>query len=199
MAPRFESHGLGLSWLADDGEKMARASHAVVAGGQVWVIDPVDVEGLDERIAALGEPAGVIQLLDRHQRDCKDVAERLGVPYVALPFEGVPGSPFEPVPLVDNKLWREVALWWPERRALIVAESVGCCDFFRAGDEEVGTHPMRRFSPPRRELSRLEPEHLLTGHGTGTHGPGTAEALHDSLANARWRLPRAALSLVRSG
>ena len=178
---------------------MARASHALVADGRVWVIDPVDVDGLDERIHALGEPAGVIQLLDRHRRDCPNVAKRLGVERLKLPFGGVPNSPFEPVPVVQNKFWNEVALWWPERKALIVPESVGCADYFRGGNEEVGIHPMRRFSPPRKELGRFEPEHLLTGHGTGTHGPQTAAALSDSLANARRRIPKAVLSVFRPG
>lgn len=197
--PRFEDHALGLSWLADGDEKLARASHAVATPAGVYVIDPVDVPGLDERIAGLGEPAAVLQLLDRHARDCETLAERLGVPLEVVPFDGVEGSPFEIVPVVRNKRWQEVALWWPERRALIVAESVGSARYFAAGDEPIGTHPMMRFKPPREQLGPFEPEHLLTGHGTGMHGEGTAAALADSLKNARRRLPKAIVSLFGGG
>lgn len=199
MAPEFEQHDLGLSWLADRDEKMARASHAVVDGDRVWVIDPVDVEGLDQRLSSLGRPAAVLQLLDRHNRDCAAVAERLRVELISVPFASVPDSPFEVIELVNNRAWKEVAIWWPERRALIVAEAVGVCDYFRGGDELVGTHPMMRFKPPKTKLGRFDPEHLLTGHGTGTHGPATAEALHDSLEHARRRIPKAIVSLFRSG
>ena len=59
--PRFEDHELGFSWLPDPGELMQRACHAVRLGpdGEVWIVDPVDVPGLDERIAARrGRPQG---------------------------------------------------------------------------------------------------------------------------------------------
>lgn len=204
VAAVFENHELGLSWLADSGERMERACHAVAAPGPdgaadaVWVIDPVDVEGLDQRIVALGEPAGVIQLLDRHDRDCSRVAERLAVTRHRVPFDGVPGSPFEAIAVVRNRLWNEVALWWPQRRALIVPEAVGTSRYFRAGDEPVGVHPMMRLVPPRDQLGGLEPLHLLTGHGTGMHGPETPAALAGALANARKRMPNAAISILRS-
>ena len=63
-------HGFG--WQAD--EFLQRTSHAVLAGGRVWITDPIDAEGIDERINELGEPAGVVQLVDRHRRDCAAVA-----------------------------------------------------------------------------------------------------------------------------
>ena len=47
--------------------------------------------------AALGEPAGVVQLLDRHNRDCAAVAAELGVPHLVVP-DAVPDSPFEAIP-----------------------------------------------------------------------------------------------------
>jgi hypothetical protein len=201
--PRFEEHGLGLSWLADRDELMQRASHCVRlgdGGGRVWVIDPVDVRGLDERIAAVaagGPVAGVLQLLDRHERDCAALAERLDAPLHRLPFAPISGSGLEPVKVVDHRLWREVAIHSPADRALIVPEAVGTARYFRAGDEAVGVHPMLRPLPPRR-LAGFDPEHLLTGHGTGMHGPETAAALADSLAASRRRLPRALVSILRS-
>lgn len=194
--PAFETHDLGLSWLPDPGELMRRACHAVRLGGEVWVVDPVDVPGLDERITAIGRPAGVLQLLDRHDRDCAAVAERLGVPLHRLPFDGVEGAPFESVKLIRNRLWSEVAIWASAERALIVPEAVGTAPYFRAGDERVGVHPMLRAIPPRR-LAAFEPEHLLTGHGTGMHGRETAAELHGALDGSRRRIPQAMLSILR--
>lgn len=162
------------------------------------MIDPVDVEGLDRRIEALGSPVAVLQLLDRHARDCAALAERLGVPHHEVPFDGVANSPFESVEVVHNRLWKEVALWWPERKALIVAEAVGSADYFKAGEEAIGTHPVMRFRPPRNQLNAYDPDHLLTGHGTGMHGDGTASALHNSLAGARRGIPKAIVSMFRS-
>jgi hypothetical protein len=199
----FEGHDLGLSWLADRDELMQRASHCLRlgdGGGRVWVVDPVDVPGLDERIAAVtaGDPvAGVLQLLDRHERDGVALAERLGAPLHRLPFAGIAGSGLEPVKLIDHRLWREVAIHSPADRALVVPEAVGTAPYFRAGSEQVGIHPMLRLTPPRR-LRDFEPEHLLTGHGTGMHGPGTADALADALAGSRRRLPAALAAVVRS-
>jgi hypothetical protein len=196
MTPSFETHPLGISWLPDPGEVMQRACHALLLGERAWVVDPVDAEGLDERISAVGEPAGVLQLLDRHDRDCAAVAARLGVPHHRLPFDGIKDAPFETITLVRNRLWKEVAIWSPGDRALIVAEAVGTAPYFRAGDEEVGIHPMLRLTPPRR-LGGYSPEHLLTGHGTGMHGPATTEALRHGLDGARRRIPQAMLSVLR--
>lgn len=62
---------------------MQRASHALAVEGRVWLVDPVDAPELEARIRLLGEPAGVVQLLDRHGRDCAAWAARLGVPMCA--------------------------------------------------------------------------------------------------------------------
>lgn len=194
--PAFETHDLGLSWLADADETMQRASHAVRLGGEIWVVDPVDVPGLDEWIEAVGAPVGVLQLLDRHDRDCAAVAARFGVPHHKLPFTGVNGAPFQATALIRNRLWNEIAIWAPEERALIVAEAVGTAPYFRAGDERIGIHPMLRVTPPRR-LASYEPTHLLSGHGTGMHGPETAAALRDALDGSRRRIPQALLAALR--
>lgn len=195
-APAFEEHDLGLSWLADSGEMMQRACHAVRLDEGVWVVDPVDVPGMEERIAALGEPAGVLQLLDRHDRDCAAVAERLGVRHHRIPFDGVEDASFEAVAVIRNRLWNEVAIWSASERVLIVPEAVGSAPYFRSGDEPIGVHPFLRLIPPRK-LAAYEPVHLLTGHGTGMHGPGTPEALRDALDASRRRLPGAMVSMIR--
>ena len=76
------AHAVG--WL-DDEDRMRRASHALETDGRVWLFDVIDWPGLDDRVRELGEPAGVVQLLDRHNRDCAAVAERLGVPHHVVP------------------------------------------------------------------------------------------------------------------
>ena len=112
----------GFGWLMD--ERYARTSHALAADGRVWLVDPVDVDGLDERVRTLGEPAAVLQLLDRHNRDCAAIASRLGVPHHVVP-ETLPQTPFELVRVVRLPRWHEVALWWPERRVLVCADAAG--------------------------------------------------------------------------
>jgi hypothetical protein len=179
----------GFSWLVE--EPATRTSHALASDGRVWLVDPVDWEPALERVPTLGAPAAVVQLLDRHRRDCARIAERLGVAHVVVP-DALAGSPFTCLPLVRIRGWRETALWWPETRTLVVAEAIGTNDFFRVGDERAGVHLLLRLAPPRR-LDGLAPEHLLVGHGEGVHGGAAAVALHEAVASARPRLPRALL------
>ena len=188
----YDVHELGFSWWP--GEAVTRTSHALDAGEDgVWIVDPVDVPEAIERAAALGPPAGVIQLLDRHNRDCAAVAARLGVPHLRLPAV-LPGSPFTVVRVLDVPRWREVALWWPERRALVVAETVGTNQVFAVGPGAAGVHPMLRAFPPG-ALRAFRPEHLLVGHGRPLHGPEAAAALAEAHARSRRDLPRLAASV----
>jgi hypothetical protein len=177
----------GFGWI--EAERLARASHALAVDGRVWVLDPIEGEGVDERIRALGEPAGVVTLLDRHRRDSRAFAERLGVPLHVVPTE-LPGTPFEVLPVLRSRFWAECALWWPEPRVLVCADALGTLSFFRAGDEPVGVHPFLRLLRPPRRLRGLGPEHLLVGHGEGLHGDGVAAAVDDAVGNARRRIPR---------
>jgi hypothetical protein len=188
-------HGFGWS---PEGERLQRTSHAVLAGGRVWLTDVVDGPGLDARISALGEPAAVVQLLDRHARDCARVAERLGVPLHVTPFRDVQGAPFLAFPIARSRFWREVALWFAEQRALVFADALGSLGYFRARGEPFGVHPLLRLFPPRRSLAGLDPEHILFGHGPGCHGPEAPAALRTALATARRRLPRALTASVRA-
>jgi hypothetical protein len=191
---RIYEHELDLSWVAD--EPMERGSHAVAGDdGRVWLIDPVDDEAALTRAVGLGEPAGVLQLLDRHNRDCAAVADRLGVPYLKVP-EAIPGAPaFEVRWVVRNRFWREVALWWPERRALVVAEALGTAPAFAVGDGAVGIHPMLRLPAPPGGLRGLAPEHLLVGHGPPVHGPDVAADVDRAIARSRWDAPKLLLAL----
>jgi hypothetical protein len=182
----------GFGWLED--ERMQRASHALVADGRVWAIDPVDGGGVEERLRAAGEPAGVIQLLDRHNRDCAALAARLGVPHHRL----VAPAPFEAIRLRTPPRWEEVALWWPERRVLVCADALGSVPrSFCAPGERLGVHPLLRLVPPRR-LASLDPERVLVGHGAGVHEDAAA-AMREALATARSRIPAWLLGLVSGG
>lgn len=183
----------GFSWMADESELLERASHALLAGGRVWVVDPVDGPGVEERIRALGEPAGVLQLVDRHARDCVALSGRLGVPHCRLPFGGVRGAPFEAIAVLDVPGWREVALWWPEERVLVCSEALGTAAYFRAPCERLSVHPFLRLYQPRalRDMaSGLAPGHVLVGHGEGIHGDEAAAALRLAVTRARRETPR---------
>ena len=109
MTFRFcDESALGFSWVAE--EPLTRTSHALAADGRVWLVDPVDWPEAIERARSVDDPAAVLQLLDRHIRDCASVAARLGVPHFASPAT-VPDSPFEVVEVKGWKRWSEVALW----------------------------------------------------------------------------------------
>ena len=187
----YDEYEFGFSWIVE--EPLARSSHALVVEGRVWLIDPVAVDEALERAAALGPPAGVLQLLDRHNRSCAKLAARLGVPHLNVP-DAVPDSPFEAIPAVRIPRWRETALWWPERQALVVAEVVGANDLYTGGNGRVGMHPLLRAFPPRRLRGR-RPEHLLMGHGPGVHGPDAAVALERAHARTRRDIPRVVAKL----
>lgn len=199
MSPTFRfcddlsEHGFG--WVAE--EAMSRTSHALADGGRVWLVDPLDWPEAVERVRALGEPAGVVQLLDRHDRDCAELAERLRVPLLVTP-DAVPDSPFEVVPIMRWKRWQERALWWPGTRTLAVADALATNAFYTGGKAPVGVHVLLRLTPPR-QLGAYEPEHLLTGHGEGLHGSTTSEDVKRALAESRRRLPGVLLRLPLAG
>ena len=194
MSVELLRHDLGLSWVVS--EPLARASHALLDGGRVWFVDPVDDPVAVEAAAALGEPAAVLQLLDRHGRDGAALAERFGVPLLRVP-DAVPGSPWQVVPSgVWIPRWSEVALWWPERKALVVAEVLGTSAHYTLGAGAVGIHPLLRARPPGR-LRSYPAEHLLVGHGAPLHGPGVADAIERAYARSRRDLPRMLVTLPR--
>jgi len=186
---------LGVTW--EVAEAARRTSHAIRDDdGRVWLVDPVDQPEAMARVAALGEPAGVLQLIDRHNRDCATIAARLGVPHLAVP-DAVPDSPFEVVGVLAAKRWREVALWWAERDVLVVAEAIGTAEIFTAGGHgAVGMHPILRPRPPR-ALRGYRPEHLLVGHGPPVHGAAARDGIDWAYAHARGDIPRLLLSIPR--
>ncbi len=185
-----------VGWIHPQPDWMERAGHAVRAGGRVWVIDPIDGDGVEERIRALGEPAGVLRLLDRHPRDCETFAERLGVPLRCEPFEGVEDAPFEVVPILRTRFWREVALWFPAERTLVCADVLANAPGYRAPGETVGVHPLLRIRPPR-VLARFDARNLLMGHGPGVHDGQAQPAIDAALDNAWRQVPFWAMAQVR--
>ena len=185
----------GFSWIVD--EPMTRTSHALAVDGRVWLVDPVDWPDAIERARGLGEPAGVLQLLDRHNRDCTALAERHQVPHLVTPDE-VSGSPFLCIRVKRMRRWAETALWRPETKTLVVAEAVGTNAFYTGGADALGVHLLLRMTPPN-ALAAFEPEHLLVGHGEGLHGPAAAASLMRALARSRRALPGVLLRLPFSG
>jgi hypothetical protein len=177
----------GFGWFVE-GDRLRRTSHALVADGGVWLVDPIDAPEALERARSLGELRAVLTLLDRHERDAPALAARLGLPHHAVP-ERLEGAPFEFLPVLRTRWWKEVALWWPQERVLACADALGTVSYFRGGAEPIGVHPFLRLWPPR-SLRRVFPEHILTGHGAGVH-ENAAHALHEALRTARRRLPAA--------
>lgn len=185
----------GLTWTI--AEAMQRSFHAIAIDGRVWLVDPVDDAEALEPVAALGEPAGVIQLLDRHDRGCAALAARMGVPHHRLP-DALPGTPFAVRRVLDVPGWHERALWAQAQGVLVVPEAVGTGSLFAVGDGPVGMHPMLRALPPRGWAPREGVTTLLAGHGPPRTGPGTQAELRRALDRARLDLPRLPLAILRA-
>ena len=184
----------GFGWMQD--ERLARTSHALRVEGRVWLIDPVDAPELEQRVRSLGEPGGVLQLLDRHNRDGAAWAARLGIP-LRRAWKDVDGTPFEALPVRQHRWWHEVALWEPVARTLVCADALGTVAYFRAGGEPIGLHPLLRPFPPR-ALAHVAPDRVLVGHGAGVHVDATA-GVREAIRTGRRRLPRALLAGLSAG
>jgi len=188
----------GVGWIAYPDETMQRASHAVVSAEGLWVIDPVDAAGLDDLLAEYGDVAGVVVLLDRHERDAAAVASRHDVPvYVPAWMSGVAEDLAVPVErvedgvgefaldrLVDNPFWQEAALF--DGETLVVPESLGTASYFRAPGERLGVHPMRRALPPQ-SVTSYDADRLRVGHGEGL-AADVRPAIRDAVDGARRRM-----------
>lgn len=175
VTDRFEG---GIGWIAHPDETMQRAAHAVESDGKLWIIDPVDVAGVDDLFDEYADPAGVVVLLDRHKRDSAAIANRHDVPvYVPGWMNGVTEdidapierfekrlAGFEVIRLIDNPLWQEAAL--SDGDTLVVPEALGTVEYFCAPEETLGVHPMLRPFPPK-QLRQYAPDRLLVGHGGG--------------------------------
>lgn len=192
----------GLTWMAHPDEQMRRASHALVADDEVWLVDPVDVEGLDDRLAALGEVVGVVVLTNSHGRHAARLADRHGVAVHvpacfdedAHPVDGfaAPVEPFDDeladtgFELVWEKAassWREGALYHPDRRTLVVPDALMTALFARR-EGRLEVFPPFQFSPPRDALGSMAVDRVLVGHGEPVV-EDAREALDRALAGSR--------------
>ncbi|WP_254271445.1 hypothetical protein [Haloarcula marina] len=194
----------GASWLAYPHETMQRASHVLETDAGAIVVDPVDADGIDDLFAEFGEVAGVVILLDRHKRDSAAIANRHDAPvYVPdwmddvesaldAPVERVhrqiPGTDYGVHKHINNPFWQEATLYGDADDTLVVSESLGTADYFLAGNERLGVHPMLRLFPPSK-LKRLSPDRLLVGHGHGIMDDAT-EAIAYALSGSRSRTPQ---------
>lgn len=173
----------GLTWMAHPDEGMRRASHALVVDDAVWLVDPLDAAGLDEELAALGTVAGVVVLTNSHGRHAERLADRHDVTiHVPSCFEmdSHPVSGFDvPVDWFEDELadtgfelvwekagsgWQEGALYHPDRRTLVVPDTLMTA-LFTGRDGRLEVMPFFRFSPPRADLGDLTVERILVGHG----------------------------------
>lgn len=168
----------GVGWIAHPTETMERAGHALATDTGVWVVEPVDADGLDDLLGDLGAVVGIVVLLEQHLRDAESLASRHDVPIYApswlridpdTPTEaisnGLPGTDYDLLTVLANGIWREGALF--DGETLYVPESVGTASYFLAPGEELGVSHMRRPWPPREALGDLDPDRLLVGHGPG--------------------------------
>jgi hypothetical protein len=185
MTATIHRHAAGLTWTEPGG--MQRSAHALADGERVWLVDPFQDAAALDAAAQLGPPAAVLQLLDRHNRDGAAIARTLGIPHLVVPT-AVPDSPLQATGVLDRRLWRETALWWPQRRTLIVAEALGTAPLFSLG-RPVGIHPLLRLTPPRAALGRPDVSLLLVGHGPPL-ATAVDTALEQALGRARVDLPR---------
>ncbi|GGM66620.1 hypothetical protein J2752_000149 [Halarchaeum rubridurum] len=200
---RFEG---GTSWLAHPDEAMQRVSHVLDTDAGVFLVDPLDAPGIDDLATEFGSVAGVVLLLDRHERDAAAVANRHDVPVyrpsfltreVDAPTESfsgsLPGTDYGLLRTLSVPGWHEAALF--DGETLVVPEAVGTAPFFRGADERLGVHPMLRLTPPS-TLRGLRPERILVGHGHGVH-EAAADSLRYALAHSRRNAPGAWAGMVR--
>ncbi|MHB9286652.1 hypothetical protein ACKVMT_06385 [Halobacteriales archaeon Cl-PHB] len=202
----------GVGWIAHPDEEMQRASHALAVDGDVWLVDPVDFEGIDDLLAEYGDVAGVVVLLDRHRRDAAQIATRHDVS-VWLPdvlgfdaddvdapvqffHRDLADTGYAVHEVFDNPVWHEVALYGEETGVLVVPEAVGTAAYFRADEEQLGVHPFVRIRPPRK-LGRLNPSRILVGHGAGIH-ENAPTVLRTALRNARSGIPQLWWGIAKS-
>lgn len=202
----------GLTWMAHPDALMRRASHALVLDGDVWLVDPLDAAGLEEEIATLGDVAGVVVLTNSHGRHADRLAARHDVAvHVPACFDedDHPVSGFSrPVELFEDELgdsdfelvwekaspgWQEGALYHPDRRTLVIPDTLMTA-LFTGKEGRLEVMPFFRFSPPRAELGELVVKRILVGHGEPVF-ENAQTALDEALSGAHRSTPGA---IIRS-
>ncbi len=169
----------GITWMAHPEAQMQRASHALIVNDDVWLVDPLDAQDLDDELAELGTVAGVVVLGSEHHRHADRLAARHDVS-IHLPawFEEKAKDFDAPVIEFTDKLadtgftvlnlkdgfWQEAGLYHPERRTLAVSDTFMTA-LFAAQKGRVELFPPARLAPPREVLDGLAVDRLLVGHG----------------------------------
>ena len=195
----------GFAWIARPEHFMRQSSTALEADGRVWLIDPLKADGIEDEIAALGTPAGVIVTIGWHDRDVDWFASLYGVPVYgarhlrnvlfktplvrvdARATATVPGAPFR---LLNTSMrglmgwWTESAVWWAEEGTLVTGDCVGSAPYFMREGERLGMHPFVRLAPPTAAFTGVRPRRVFCGHGDGVQ-EGAAEALEHAVRTAR--------------
>ena len=194
---RFER---GFGWIAEPSHYMERSSTALAVDGNVWLVDPERVDGIEAELEALGTPTAIVSTVGWHDRDVDWYAARYGIPIYGASWlrnrlyrtplvrveREIPDSPFQ---LLDTSMrglwswWTESALWWPEERVLVTGDCLGTAVYFAAEHEKLGAHPFARFSPPQ-TLDGLGPQRIYCGHGRSVD-EGATEALRRALRVGR--------------
>ena len=192
----LDLHG-SFSWIADPGERIARASTAIALQDGWLLVDPVEAPGLD--VALAERPVrGIVLLMARHRRDSEAVAARHGVAG-QLVDDGAP-LPFAGVQVrrtLRRPGWREALLWLDDRGLLVVGDLYGTLPYFLTGSDVLGMHPALRPLPPRLGLAELRPRAIAVGHGRPVTS-GAAEALELAERTAIRGLPRNWWHIVRT-
>jgi hypothetical protein len=156
----------GLTWMAHPDERMRRASHALAVDGEVWLVDPLDADGLDEELTTLGTVAGVVVLTNSHGRHADRLAQRHDVAiHVPACFDedGHPVSDFDaPVEVIveeladtgfelvwekDGRGWKEGALYHPGRGTLVVPDTLLTALFTREEATDFPIHAGDNAAP----------------------------------------------------
>lgn len=194
----------GISWLVTD-ETGHRASHAIVCADGVWLFDPLDAPDVNDRIANLGEVAGVAVLSNYHTRAAGEFAKRYGVP-VSVPTwmnrvqerveapvvrygDEIDGTGFSVCRSSPIPGWREGIAFRERDGTLYVPDVLGSAPVYTAGDERVGVYLIARLFPPRDVFGGMRPDRILFGHGSPIEN-GAMDALANALSGARRRIPR---------
>ena len=99
------------------------ASHALLAGGKVWLVDPNEGAGVEERARTLGEPRACCSCSTATTGPAQ--RSRSSSTFRTTASRSSQVGPFETVAVVQRKRWQEVALWWPQRRVLVCADALG--------------------------------------------------------------------------
>jgi hypothetical protein len=197
----------GIGWLAHPDETGCRTSHAVVGvDGGVWVIDPLDAPGIDEKLSAHGDIRGVLVCSNYHVRDAERFATRHDVPVYCPSWlsravskldapidpgtDTIGTSGFEVRRCRPFPGWSEAVAYRKSDGTLYVPDVLGTTPLFTVGAEQLGMYLLCRFVPPRTVFSDLSPRRILVGHGAGIFENASA-ALRTALDGARRRLPTA--------